>query len=254
MVNLIVIQTFILAIAFDSNNTLYIADLANSTVYIRQEGKLNLETKVKDYEGNPFKGPCSIAINKENDVLYICDSGYFGSTCLNRPYASLYILELDSNNICIKPMLLNCLAYASDIVYDYNRSCLYVAETFENRIIRLEQNPIGVYNTTHFYQFSGRIGPTALSIDNNGYLFVARFEFQNKDEVDGIINVINPDGSLVGELILSKMPEITGLLISVDKTDFLYVTEKCSNSIIRLKISQFMQEVLLSEENNRNIS
>ena len=169
---------------------------------------------------------------------------------MNRPYASLYILDLETN--IIKPLLHNCLAYASDLVYDYNRACLYVAETFENRIIRLEQNPIGVYNMTHFFQFSGRIGPSALAIDNNGYIYVARFEFQNKDEYDGIISVLSPDGILVGEIVLAKMPEITGLFISTEKTDFLYVTEKCSNSVLRLKISQFMQEVLISEENNRN--
>jgi sugar lactone lactonase YvrE len=215
---------------------------------------MNLETKVKDYEGNPFKGPCSIAINKENEVLYICDSGYFGTTCLNRPNASLYIYDLETN--VIKPLLQNCLAYASDLVYDYNRGCLYVAETFANRIFRLEQNPIGVYSATHFYQFSGRVGPTALAIDNNGYLFVGRFEFQNKDkeEVDGLISVINPDGVLVGELVLAKMPEITGLYISFEKIDYIYVTEKCSNSVLRIKISNFMQEVLLSEENSRNIN
>ena len=99
---------------------------------------------------------------------------------LNKPHGSIYLFELrelDGYNM-MRPLLLNCLANPTAIIYDNNKGNLYVAETFANRIVRLTQNPVGVYHASVFYQFSGRFGPTCLAIDDLGNLYVGRFEFQ----------------------------------------------------------------------------
>ena len=89
---------------------------------------------------------------------------------------SLYYVELD--NKITRGLLINCLAYPADVIYDNTSQILYVAETFTNRIIRLIQNPPGVFHSSIFHQFNGRIGPTAITMDELGNIYVARYEFQ----------------------------------------------------------------------------
>jgi len=88
----------------------------------------------------------------------------------------LYYIELD--NKTTRGLLLNCLSFPADLIYDNSNQILYVAETFTNRIIRLIQNPPGVYHSSIFHQFDGRLGPTAITMDEMGNIYVARFEFQ----------------------------------------------------------------------------
>ena len=53
----------------------------------------------------------------------------------------------------------------------------FVAEMLANRIVRFVQRPSGVYHMSVFYQFSGRMGPSALAIDADDNLYVGRFDF-----------------------------------------------------------------------------
>jgi sugar lactone lactonase YvrE len=62
-------------------------------------------------------------------------------------------------------------------------------------------------------------------------------------EIDGLISVLGKEGNLIGELILPKMPEITGLFISSRRKDILYVTEKTSNGILKIKLTAFTSEL-----------
>ena len=73
-----------------------------------EDNKSELQILVKDYEGNPLKGPCSIAFNEDDNSLLVCDAGNFGTTSLNRATGSIYLVELDSR--ITRPLLLNCLA------------------------------------------------------------------------------------------------------------------------------------------------
>jgi DNA-binding beta-propeller fold protein YncE len=136
----------------------------------------NDQIMIKDYENTPLKGPTSLAYNKEEDILYMTDGGNFLNSSLYPSNGSLYMIDIDSK--IMRPLLHNCLSFPSDVLYDPIKGYLYVAETFANRVIRLVQSPQGVYNSSVFYQFSGRLGPTALAIDELGNLYVARYEFQ----------------------------------------------------------------------------
>jgi hypothetical protein len=46
-----------------------------------------------------------------------------------------------------------------------------------NRVLRFVQRPAGVYHSSVFHQFSGRLGPSALAVDADGNLYVARYDF-----------------------------------------------------------------------------
>jgi sugar lactone lactonase YvrE len=61
-------------------------------------------------------------------------------------------------------------------------SCLgsYVAETMQNRVLRFYQQPLGVYHGSVFYQFSGGVGPNALTLDDAGNLYVALYDIKGK--------------------------------------------------------------------------
>lgn len=170
---------------------------------------------------------------------------------MNSPTGSVYLVDLDSK--LARPLLLNCLAYPADIVYDENSQITYLVETFTNRVIRLIQSPPGTFHSSIFHQFNGRMGPTAIAVDALGNIYVARYDYQSKEnDIDGVISVLNKDGSLVGELILPKLPEITGMCIPSDKkADTLYFTEKSFNGLMKVKLSQFAAEIDKILENNK---
>ena len=163
---------------------------------------------------------------------------------------ALYSIDLETR---VLKQILNKLSFISDVCYDGANGCIYLAETFMNRVLRLKQNEDGIYVSSVFYQFAGRIGPSALTLDENGNLFVARFEyspieFEGEMEGDGIISVINKEGIMIGELTLPELPEISGLYISPKKRENLYVTERNSTGIFRIKISSFTIDLDKYEE------
>lgn len=88
---------------------------------------------------------------------------------------SIFAIDLDTK--VMKVIMRNNLACPSDILYDHVNDCLYVAETLENRILRINHMPYGVLNTSVYCHFNGRFGPNALALDDSGYLFVARYEY-----------------------------------------------------------------------------
>ena len=125
-------------------------------------------------------------------------------------------------------------------------------ETFTNHSIRIVENPPDVYHSSVFNQFSGRVGPASIAVDDFCNIYVARFEFQNeREDIDGIISVLNKNGTLVGDIIIPKMPEITGICIPEEKSDTLYFTENNFNGVLKIKLSIFIAEVDKMNENNK---
>ena len=74
---------------------LYYTDIANSVIYRNTQNDETIPFCIKEYEGNPFKGPKALAINNEDNSILFCDSGYFESTSLNNPLGSVFKLDLD---------------------------------------------------------------------------------------------------------------------------------------------------------------
>jgi hypothetical protein len=116
-----------------------------------------------------------MAYNKNSNTLYIADGGLMDTAELYPRTGSLFSIDLDTK--VMKPIMKNNIAFPADVVYDSCNNCLYVAETFENRILRINNMPYGVHNPSVYCQFNGRLGPNALALDDTGYLFVARYEY-----------------------------------------------------------------------------
>lgn len=113
--------------------------------------------------------------HSEENAIFFTDNPLFEESQIYPAVGSVYMIDLDSK--IMKPILYECLSYPSDITYDQLTNSIYIAETFMNRIIRLKQDNSGVYHTSVFYQFSGKLGPTALTVDDLGNVYTSRFEF-----------------------------------------------------------------------------
>ena len=236
-------------------DTYYFTDIANSVIYCKKPDSEKPEVVIRDYEGNPLLGPTSLVLNTEDNSLIFCDAGNFESTSLSYPKGGVYYVELESHTT--RPIIEKCLAYPADVIFEPIIGTGYIAETFANRILRITENPQGIFHTSVFYVFNGRVGPTAITIDDQGNIYASRFEYQKKDKsVNGLISVINKDGELVGELELPKMSEITGMFIPKKLIDdskeiennsktnvYLYFTEKNFNGVKRIKLNNFICDI-----------
>ena len=236
-------------------DTYYFTDIANSVIYCKKPDSEKPEVVIRDYEGNPLLGPTSLVLNTEDNSLIFCDAGNFESTSLSYPKGGVYYVELESHTT--RPIIEKCLAYPADVIFEPIIGTGYIAETFANRILRITENPQGIFHTSVFYVFNGRVGPTAITIDDQGNIYASRFEYQKKDKsVNGLISVINKDGELVGELELPKMSEITGMFIPKKLIDdskemennsktnvYLYFTEKNFNGVKRIKLNNFISYI-----------
>lgn len=252
------------AFCFDNNGIIYVSDLSTGSIMMKQistaEQNPMIETVLaKDFDGKPFKGATSMAYNKEESTLYFSDSGLFENGSMFPKDTDIFSIDLETR--IIKKVLDN-ISFVSDLCYDSQRQCLYIAETFMNRILRLKQNDNGIFVSSIFHQFNGRIGPTALTLDENGNLYVGRFEYSLSEnmetdiENDGLISVLNTEGILMGELTLPELPEISGLYISPKKRENLYLTEKNSTAVFKVKIASFTSDLdkleeLLKSENKK---
>ena len=161
-------------------DTYYFTDIANSVIYCKKPNAEKPEVIIRDYEGNPLLGPTSLVLNTEDNSLLFCDGGNFESTSLSYPKGGVYHVELESHTTT--PIIEKCLAYPADIIYEPIIGTGYVAETFANRILRITENPQGIFHTSVFYVFNGRVGPTAITNDDQGNIYASRFEYQKEDK------------------------------------------------------------------------
>jgi sugar lactone lactonase YvrE len=133
-------------------DTYYFTDIANSVIYCKRPNSEKPEVVIRDYEGNPLLGPTSLILNTEDNSLLFCDAGNFESTSLSNPKGGVYYVELESHTT--RPIIEKCLAYPSDIIFEPIIGIGYVAETFANRILRITENPQGIFHTSVFYVFN----------------------------------------------------------------------------------------------------
>ncbi len=225
------------ALAFDSTGALFVTDMANKCIKSKEASEQTLQILVGEYEGRQFAGPNSLCFDKEG-TLFFTDSGPMGDTSLSRPKGSVFCVKLEDQ--LLKPLALECLAYPSGIAVSNDGCLVYVAETMANRILRFVKRPTGVFYSSVFYAFSGGFGPSALAIDAESRLFVARFEFSGISAggttLGGLISVIGPDGKLLSE-VEAPCSEVTGLMIKSSE-ESLFVTEQSTSSIYSVHLSE----------------
>ena len=254
-------------ICFNStNNLIYIADLMNKVVYekgLDKEKEMNLI--FKDYCGVSLKGPTSIIGSNDDDYIIVTDAGLFGSSGVNNNNGSIYLYDIINN--VLRPIILNNLSYPCDIYHDKEEDIFYVCDMLSNRVLRLIQSPKGVFHTSVFYTFNGKLGPSAINMDDMGNIYISRSDFYGKNNKDGIISIISKEGNLIGEIIVEGYSEINGLLIPKNfkkekdtrggngngndslSPNVIYFTDKNFSGVLKIKLSVISQELEKLQEN-----
>ena len=158
---------------------------------------------VREYEGRAFLGPHGVVIDGGGQ-LFFTDPGPPGETSIIDPRGSVFLVTGDGGggpSRILRPLCLGRLGRPTGLALDPTESMLYVCEQSANRVLRLHQRPIGVWHTTVFATFSGRLGPVAIACDatRGGILYVARPELPEVSD-HGIISVLSPDGTVLREL------------------------------------------------------
>ena len=207
------------SLLYDSSSTLFITDLAQQAIYSYSEEE-SLQELIKSCEGKPFLGPNSLAFHEATNSLYFTDSGPMGETSLLNPRGSVYVADIEQGNI--KHIILRALAHPAGIGVTGDGKTVYVAETYKNRLLKITCSSNGNYHTTVFHQFSGRLGPTALCVTENGMIYVANYEFDSAG-VKGKVSVINSNGVMV-KFFMVPVSEITSMAFSKLRANVLYIT------------------------------
>ena len=126
------------------------------------DNRIEITPVIKDFDGAALKGPNSMILSEKNNALFFTDSGPLGESALENPNGSIYAIDLGVS--MLKPILTGKLAHPSGLAMNPAENVLYVAETLRNRIVRVVIHSSGVYHTSVFHVFSGRLGPTALAV------------------------------------------------------------------------------------------
>lgn len=193
--------------------------------------RIEITPVIKDFDGNNLKGPNSMVLSEKNNSLFFTDSGPLGDSNIENPSGSIFAIDLGVS--MLKPIIYGKLAHPCGLALSPNENVLYVAETLMNRVLRIVIHSSGVYHTSVFHQFSGRLGPTALAVSQSGQLYVARYDFTETDS-NGIISILSDSGEVEEELIVNDCAEITGLFFSKEQEDILYATESSTNSLLKI--------------------
>ena len=212
----------------------FVADMAHQAILSQTvtETRIEITPVIKDFDGSNLKGPNSMVLSEKNNALYFTDSGPLGESSLENPTGSIFAIDLGVS--MLKPIIYGKLAHPCGLALNQDENILYVAETMQNRILRVVLHSSGVYHTSVFHQFSGRLGPTALAVSPAGKLYAARFDFVEAS-ANGIISVITPDGEVEEELVVNECPDITGLFFSKVQDDILYATS--TNSLLKIQVA-----------------
>ena len=220
-------------LVFDMQGSSFIADMAHQAILSQTVTDMRIEITpvIKDFDGNSLKGPNSMVLSEKNNSLFFTDSGPLGESNLENPTGSIYAIDLGVS--MLKPIVYGKLAHPCGLALSPNENVLYVAETLMNRVLRVVIHSSGVYHTSVFHQFSGRLGPTALAVSPSGQLYVARFDFTEADK-NGIISILSDSGDLEEDLIVNDCAELTGLFFSKVQDDILYATESSTNSLLKI--------------------
>jgi sugar lactone lactonase YvrE len=164
----------------DHQGRLHVADCAHAAI-LRVDDAGQPGVMVKAYEERAFRGPNGLAFAPD-DTLFFTDSGPLGETTLEKPRGSVFcIAQSPSGGQVLRPLLMECLAHPWGIAVAPNSGALFVAETMQNRVLRLQQRPSNAYHASVFHQFSGGLGPSGVACGADGTLYVGHYEFSGTD-------------------------------------------------------------------------
>ena len=107
-----------------------------------------------------------MVLSEKNNLLFFTDSGPLGESSLETPCGSIFAIDLSVS--MLKPVIFGKLAHPCGVALSPAENALFVCETLKNRILRVAIHQSGVYHTSVFHQFAGRLGPTAIAVSPTG--------------------------------------------------------------------------------------
>lgn len=159
-----------------SPNGQFIASNGDHLVCNSLHGSIERFTNEGTYLGTFFKGEIENYIVRCPNDLWIGKQGVFFTDSLRHDGAVLFIAKNGSASVIAKQ-----LDYPNGIVYDEQLNCLYVAESFKNRILKIdlsqENNPISVLVDLPFHPSGqqNRNLPDGLFLEKNERLWIAHY-------------------------------------------------------------------------------
>ena len=113
------------------------------------ENRIEITPVIKDFDGNALKGPNSMILSEKNNALFFTDSGPLGDSSLESPEGSLFVIDLQSSKLI--PIIHQKLAFPWGLAISNEENILYVAEFYQNRILRIVIHSNGTYHSSVFY-------------------------------------------------------------------------------------------------------
>jgi len=138
-------------LVFDKQGSSFIADMAHQAILSQTVTDMRIEITpvIKDFDGQALRGPNSMVLSEKNNSLFFTDSGPLGESNLENPNGSIFAIDLSVS--MLKPIVFGKLAHPCGVALSPDENFLYVAETLNNRVLRVVIHSSGVYYTSVFH-------------------------------------------------------------------------------------------------------
>jgi sugar lactone lactonase YvrE len=119
------------SLVFDEEGSAFIADMGYQAILSQTttDNKVEISSVIKEFDGNPLKGPNSMILSTSNNMLFFTDSGPMGETTIDNPCGSVFAIDLGVS--MLKPVLVDKLAHPNGIALSPDEKVLYIAETYK---------------------------------------------------------------------------------------------------------------------------
>jgi gluconolactonase len=208
-------------LAFHPDGSLWIADEGpdiHGVIRLDRDGTARVV--VNEYEGQPLNGANDLVFDRTG-VLYFSDPWGSGP---DNPAGGFYRYFPDGRLEQID----TGLKFPNGVAINADETAVYLAETYENRILRYELGRDGSVGSRQVWARTEEpSGPDGMAFDSAGNLLVAHY---NKGRVD----VFNPDGKQIDAIAVPGNcptncafggPDGTTLVITEVETASLYTVE-----------------------------
>ena len=88
-------------------------------------------------------------LSEKNNTMFFTDSGPLGETSLEAKNGAVFAIDLSVS--MLKPVIETNLAYPTGIALNSQENVIFVAETAQNRILRVVIHNSGSYHSSVFY-------------------------------------------------------------------------------------------------------
>ena len=210
-------------LAFHLDGSLYNADEGGNihgVMRLTMDGKA--EILVNEFEGQPLNGANDLVFDK-NGVLYFSDPWGSNDQSLIGGFYRFFpdgrLEQIDSG-----------LAFPNGVTLNSEEDAVYLAETYQNRILKYPINDDGSIGPRETWaEVETPPGADGMAFDLNGDLYVAHFNGRRVD-------VFNPSGKLVDKIEVPGL-QPTNVAFGGPENKTLVITEVETKSLYKVELS-----------------